>query len=103
MNDLLLVPVLLGLAVWIAGVVFVQLFKRRLRSDHSKLATEIAPPLKHKSMSTDLAFMRFILARRYRLTGDKLLIHYGNVTYACLVIILIGLVCFARVIVSSQR
>ena len=74
MKDLILIPVICGVPVWLAGVILTQLFKRRLKRNHPELADEITRPLLHKSMATDLAFLRFIFTRHYRSTGDKLLI-----------------------------
>jgi hypothetical protein len=57
--------------LWCIGVISMFVYNCRLRRLYPDIAARIAPSLLRKSMSTDLAGVRFLLLREYRALDRK--------------------------------
>jgi hypothetical protein len=71
MSDSLFALVLVFLVLWLAGLCLQVATRRQLRVLYPDIASRIAPGLLHKSIATDLAWLRFIIRREYRSLDRK--------------------------------
>jgi hypothetical protein len=71
MSDSLLALVPAFFVLWLTGFCLQVATRRQLRILYPDIASRIAPGLLHKSIGTDMAWLRFIIRREYRSLDRK--------------------------------
>ena len=81
------------IVLWLIGFITQIVVRSQLRSLYPDVASRIAPGMMQKSMTTDLAYLRFVIRREYRSLNSRSFVRLCDFFFAVIIVsILVGII-----------